>query len=300
MKILIIQFFITTLAFGYKPTLESLLKNNNNPELLKPSVMVSLEVSKGGDKKYLQDVLLYSGNSGLEITTRLTDLTGNVLGVKSQSLFEQSVMKNNPIRSFYFTVLTNQLLNNSQVLLNFLKVNDVSISKSSEKVNKQKITLMEKYRKFLERKRKDPSYDDKNSPLYSTDKEEMKKRMKLFNQDYYLASEKSQLTKRENKIFWLIDKGDFKALYDSNTRELSEISIKNSRVDLEMKFFNYMSPDNKHKFPGKMVVRFNDELYEMKLKSYEPLSINGYQGKKRNFLGAGNLSDDIPEFLRLN
>jgi hypothetical protein len=256
----LIAIFFTTSAFSYAPSIESLLRNNNNDEVTSKSSFVGFKVINQMDQSKNFDLHL----GFTQVASGLT-LTQGLLENKRFPSFNLMVNQRDPHQAFFYVMIENLLRNNSSILINFLKSKGVNVTFNKERINQKKILLMQKYQKFLQAQKKNPSLTEKDSPL-NTKSSEVKE---VYNENFYASMQKAQLIKKKDQMQWLVDAGNFEAIYEHDTRRPVQVSFQFNEKKIMMRFYDFYKPDSKHEFPKRIDLKIGDTgLYTLTLSKF--------------------------------
>ncbi len=281
MKIIFLVLFSFS-SYAYRPTLESLFRNNSNAEFEQPTTNMGFLVRKQDEKEgFYTSIAITENPSGNEIyqVYKQSKETANVIMLKEIPRVD-SLLTEAPEKALFYSLMGMILRNNSELIITTLKRKGLDVAFNREAENRSKKVLLEKYRSFLEKKRLDPEYSDENSPLNSESEEEKKKIMDLYNESYYAGAEKAQMVKEGSFIYWKVIKDGFEALFHSGTRRLHRITYTNDDKVFEMSFSQYFKIDGIHEVPKYISVKYNDEIYVLEAKDYKEYKLNEFQKKK--------------------
>lgn len=283
-KLVLLSFLYSSFVFSYRPTVESLFRNGSNPEVEKPSTSYEFSLLKEGKQSpYIFKVFFSEAPGGTELFQVVRDGTNTVLKTKTLNRLESDLRSVKDEQAIFYAVLNSLLRNNSEVMIGVLKTKGVDVSYNRETVNPEKKVLLEKYRTFLERKKKNPNYSDENSPLFSKSKEEKAEVMKLYNESYYAEAEKALLIKEGDSIYWKVLKNNFEALFDHKSRKLQSLKFGEESSVVKMSFQNYFKIDGKHEVPKYIYVNYKGEVYTLQAREYKSLELSEFQSQKINF-----------------
>ncbi len=292
---------VSTTAYPYRPTLESLFRNNNNANFEQPTTNIGLFVRKQDEKEGFYTSIAFteypSGNEVFQVYKEKKE-TPKVSALKELPRVE-TLLADKPERALFYSFMGMILRNNSEMVISALKRKGLDVAFNREMENKNKKLLLEKYRSFLEKKRLDPEYSDELSPLNGKSDDEKARLMALYNESYYLNAEKAQLVKDGSYVYWKIIKDGFEALFHSGTRRLHKITFKNEDQIFEMSFSRYFKVDGIHEVPQYISVKYDDDIYVLEVKDYKEYKLNDFQKKKiaDKSLVSDSSSLSVPGFL---
>lgn len=232
--------FVAT-SYGYNPTLDSLLRNGENPEVGEMTVMASLkvknlksqdggaEVSPNQNLKYL----IYNQN---ESSPTLIQLEYAANSFKSENLYRvrsfpfnrlSRLVKNNENieQKLFYSVMAHLLRNDGSFLIELLKSQGFPIKENRELVNKEKQRLLGSYRYYL-RKVADGDKTIKN-PLSPEKDDDRLRIQKIFDSPYILEDGLVKRHKNGNHFNWIINIENLYISFD-HAHKLEELSFQTS------------------------------------------------------------------------
>lgn len=147
-------------------------------------------------------------------------------------------------------------MNQSEILVNFLKNIEPNFKTNKEALNQQKVALYKKYHDYLKIIKENPDLKDDESlenPRAPKDEEKMKLVQEIEAQPMYTPSAAVSLKRDENGFFWSLTHNNVQAQFDHGTLFLKQLHIKsvhNYNVDVE-KFILYT---NKFQLPPSFII----------------------------------------------
>lgn len=281
MKYLLL-FFVSFETFAYRPTVESLFRNNNNVEFENPTTRVGFSVRKQNETAgFYTTIAITENRSGNEMYQTFSSEEKAKKINKVQEIPQiETILNQPPEKALFYSLMGMLLRNNSEMIISTLKRKGFDVAFNKEMENKEKKVLLEKYRSFLEKKKLDPEYSDDLSPLNGKDPKEKSEIMALYNQSFYSDAEKAQMVKDGSYIYWKVIKDGFEALFHSATRRLHKISYTKDDNSIEISFLKYFKADGIHEIPKYVNIRLNDEIYVLEVKEYKEFQLNDFQKVK--------------------
>lgn len=296
-KLIYLTFFFTlSFANAGTPTLESLLRNANNPDIEGRTVNAKLRISKTGseidtkdlnflnqteeseEKKITDDMTVrFIINNENEKYPRLTqiDYLGNT--------FSDSVMMSMKTRSFYnlksltpveekiearlfYSTLSMLFNNNNTLFLDLLRYLGVKFKTNKELVNKEKIALLKEYTKYLQALKEKKSEDEQPlNPLKPEDLELRKNYAKIMKSPLIKEDGIVRRVKITDDFFYIVDLNNIYMKFDSD-HKMKELKLKTQSGDISYSFGRYITSSGKSIFPETIYYKGLSGIdYEVKL-----------------------------------
>ncbi|MCB9094799.1 MAG: hypothetical protein H6621_06995 [Halobacteriovoraceae bacterium] len=309
MKKFLILFLITLSMplFAYRPTVESLFRNNNNIEIEKNGSYVLFDIKNlktnetMKSKIYLVDYL-----NKREILQYHTFVTSNGTSSKVSTLkniLTTAWSKTKKSQALFYAVLNMFLKNDSTLIIDFLKKEGIDVTFNIEKIDANKKILLEKYKLYLERKKKNPDLSEEQSPLFGKNPEEKKEIHDLMTKSYYEEAEKAQLVKDGNEMFWKVLKEDFDAWFEASSRRLKKLNFNKNGAHISMSFQGYEIFNGSHEMPKYIYIQDGDDRYYIETKEYYTIDskTSKYEETKINLTKTSSsfTPEKAPSFLIL-
>jgi hypothetical protein len=272
-------------AFAYIPTIDSLFRNGNNIDIGDSTVVASLvitKVSQNENEELITDQPKRSAHKFL--------LTSGVVGISDflqvdyrDALFSKEtineIKRRNKldISSFsgelfetklFYSLLKSLLLNESDLMISFLNKIDPKILPNKKLLNKDQLTLLNKYKKYL--KELSEGTEGLENPLLPID-EEKKEEIKEVLSKSLIADESNIKRLFENKNFYLTYKSDVLELkFENETHQLKNMNIKNGDSEIQVEMMNYVLFTNGFEFPEEISIKLaNGDQFQIVLKKLQ-------------------------------
>ncbi len=274
------------------PSMEGLFRNASNPEwegglgVLKFQVKSSVE---GKIIPHFYKFLLYKEDrektQGPLFHALLVEYSSGQMKpdeILSKFYFEDwkktLAEEGNVERSFLFSVFTMLILNDSEIMGQFLKKYGEGFLFNSETLNPEKRKLLETYKNYLKTTKEDKSLEDSlASPLKSDDPEVQKDLKNLLDARMYQISPAIHSTRVNGKFFWKVDLGPIRALFSNRSHHLKKLTVDVEEKSLDLICSDYIMFDGRHVFPKIFFFKIlNDDLFEIRVLGMEEVKI----GKK--------------------
>lgn len=235
LSVLILSAFVTMNVFAYVPTLESLLRNGENPSLKKNSLYAKLKITESsvtGDESLVrnnQAIKYYLYN---ESASKLVQLEYAANSFKKENLFEQKVLsfqslnrivKNNEKieQKLYYSILAMLLNNDGSFLIDFLKSTGFKVKNNRELLNTRKKNLLTRYKNYL---KTNPENREENNPLRPKDEEAQKRIKELYNSPLISEDGIVKRFKNGDHFSWVVEQEKLYMSFDHN-HHLQELTF---------------------------------------------------------------------------
>lgn len=308
----IIVFLLSISSFAYIPTVESVLKNNSNPDVASTTVAANLilerineeEKSEENDpfEKILFKIVSYQDDSN-KIFTQLNyknTFSKNSLRevVSIGSLDIENFIKNTTVFSqgVFYGVLKVLLRNDSQLLIQSMRNIGINIKTNKELINKPKVDLINRYKEYLNLVKKDPDLEKSlDNPLSPQDEDLKKTVSEIINQPFYIQDENINLVKRNNSFYWQYDAGNANFIVSNETRELRNIKVFLNQQENEINLQDYILFNGTHSFPRRVVINYLGKKYKLTLEKLTHFTESIDQYRKRLIRYEKEVTDANPD-----
>ncbi|GAB4011882.1 MAG: hypothetical protein Fur0010_06980 [Bdellovibrio sp.] len=297
---LILAILLIHQTFAAIPTLEGLLRNPSNKEVVTDTVSLAYRISEDmvagmagiGAKESQQQT---SGYLYQKIYWRLQD--GNpesivILTAKDQTFGERSLIS---VREFNFreygqknaNKVENSLLislfniltiNNSDSMMRVVKVANPGIKSNRELINKELDEYLRKYKEVtasrLGKKGADAIPDE---DPYST---------KSFNKNlanrYYESQENLKLLRTSDSFSWVYEGEKVSFEFDNSNYKLKKFHFNNLEENISFKLGDYVLFDGQHELPKYIVMQKGEfKRFKIDLLEYKNLNLRPIDFQKR-------------------
>lgn len=286
--------FITT-SFAYAPTLESLLRNGENPEIDEMTVLANIrikstkinerdtEVSSNQALKYL----IYNQNPSAPTLVQLEYAANSF---KSENLYRIRTFQFNNIdritknaeqieQRLFYAVLAHLLRNDGSFIIDLLKSQGFPIKENNELVNVQKQRLLASYRYYL-RKVKEGDTTVAN-PLKPEDSDAREKVEQIFNAPYILEDGLVKRHKNGDHFNWIVNTENLYISFDHD-HKLEELSFETSAGKFSVTLGRSIIQGAGMEFPEEVVFKTpNNNEFKMELVSLKKFSDTPARQSKR-------------------
>lgn len=307
MKLLFTILFLSTNAFAYIPTVESLFRHGSNPDVTANGVALTLVVKKieagvKNEGKSEESLLnetknedfykLFYTKLGHDVwklaQTRYDNASfseGSLLEKKYYPNFTAYTIKGTGEESekgLFQGMLISMIFNDGTFLVNYLKSLDVPVKLNGEIINRQKITHLASYKQYLVAINKDrTARKNEVNPLKPEDAAAREKIDLAMNEPMYIDQKQVKLSRENGEIAWLINAGPFEAVVSYKEREIRRIKYKSQLGDYEIICKEYWLANGTHALPRFISVKdFKGEMFQVEI-----LNLRQYIEKESDLIG---------------
>jgi len=290
-KFLILGFLISISTFAYVPTVESLFRHGSNPDLTTNAAMLTFAVRKAdaheerpsSDTSLLKETknedfyrLYFSKykDDALKISqTRYEDKSfseTSLMEKKYYPNFTQNSIRANAEESekaIFHGVLRSIIFNEGSYILESLKRLGVPVKLNREILNKAKVELLASYKQYLITINKDKdarkTLENPLSPKAADQRDYVNNLMK---ESMYVDQDNVKIAKDDSDLGWMVNAGDFEAVFNYQTRDLVRIKYKTELGELEIQCKDYFLSNGQHRLPKYIILKdYKGEVFQIEL-----------------------------------
>jgi len=283
---------ITTSAYGYIPTVESLLRHGSNPDVNVNGISLTLTVkniqpnesstSSNNDTSLLKDerdqdfykIFFTKTEDGLKVVqTRYSNSS-----FSESSLEHKTYIPNlNPFtlkssvesaeKGVFFGLLKSLAFNNGSHLINYLKSLGVPVKLNNEIINREKVEFLAEYKRYLVLINNDRNAKKTEvNPLYPTDPAARDRVNAIMASPMYTDTNQVKLSKEDGQMVWVVEAGAFNTVVTHSSREIQSMSYKSIAGEFEIHCKDYWLVDGSHSIPRYIMVKtFNGQKYQVEI-----------------------------------
>lgn len=254
-------------AFSYTPSFDSLLRNGNNVDIGTNTVIANLtiqEIDPENNQPIKNEDIITRETLKLLILNEKEDYPklcqinykGGVMSDASLVNYEQrsfrrvsEVIRNdeNVDGQFFYAALSMLLNNDSAMLIEYLKKHNSNVKKNSELVNKEKFSLLRKYKNYLIES-KDEEKEGLENPLKPIS-EDKQARVEEIKKENFLNNDRLvKKIKLEDDFYWIVDNNGLYARF-GNDHRLKELRVKTALGDIELVLGKFVLHGSQIEFP---------------------------------------------------
>lgn len=264
-------------AWGYTPTLESLMRNGANPDLDGQTVLaefslerIEKELNDDGDgqshDQHSQGMIvneyqphyfkmLFSNEQSRPrfVQVRYEGLSASDARMKSVDYipgmgFSTMKFKAEEIeKKFFYSLMLSLVNNQSYMMVSLLKEMGIENVANREKVNEQQRYYLQSYINFL--KRGDGEDPELANPLKPADTELAEKVDQVMKMPFLRPSKDMQRVKVGKKFFWQFEKEGLRAVYSHDNHRLLSLELKTEWGKLAVECDRYILFGKGMEFP---------------------------------------------------
>lgn len=302
-KIKLILLISVSTSFASIPTAEGLFRNGNNAEVNATMIMVKTVVdsrvssvlmekpaeevstveeseaiteeakpvhvkfllsSENGERVQLLQAIYSSGKMG----------QSSLMDVRYFSNLEEKIKKSTTQLGMFYSLLTSLVLNRSDEVNTFLKLNSKNYKSNKELVDPEKKALYVRYQRYLKLIKEDESLKETMSnPMKPEDPEIAKNIGMVKDKPFMLRDENVALKKTANGFKWVINLDVMEAVFDNTTHRLEKLSYGKVDRNINFNFDDYILFDGTHELPKNIKVITPTEEVEVRITSLNHLNI---------------------------
>lgn len=293
------------------PTTEGLFRNANNAEISANLVMVKLILSSKasnqlletpvGDlaeekitegateeeqKLYVKFLLSEDGDNRVQAIqalysdSKMTD--SSLFDVRYFSNLKNKIKTSDKVQGLFYATLSSLTLNRSEEMAAFLKVNSKTFKSNEELIDREKMALYEKYKRYLSLVKEDETLKETmDNPMKPNDDEgkELVKAIKkrpFMNKDPFVS-----LVKDQNGFFWKAENDVLTAIFENKTMRLERISYGNVSKNIKLSLDDYILFDGSHELPKTIKLDTPTMFVEMRTSSLSHLMLRNKKMPQR-------------------
>jgi hypothetical protein len=288
-----------------KPTIEGLIRNGNNPELIGNLVMVKLAIEEIANHEILQKTNVENAE---EFKAKLEPLLMErkvepkfikfVFSLEKkdkigliQLEYSDGSMKNEFLdkvgyfpnlikdvdldakleRSLFYSLVTMFSLNDSRTMSALFKKLDLEYKTNKELMNPEKISLLNRYKLYLGKIKESPEEKEELiNPLKPQDEELNQKVKEVLGSSMYHKGEKVSLIRKGGKFFWEVALTNINALFTNDEQRIENLKIRTIDGEIKTTFGEYLLFNGIQELPKIMMIKsLNHRIYKAKFIDYK-------------------------------
>jgi hypothetical protein len=261
---------------AYVPTVESLFRHGNNPDVTTNAIMVSAKVTLAN--QFLDKVEGAPTESALWVrwiynVTGTGKLKLTQLIYRSQAMVEASLVDKVYVaelspqsfgttpeaseRGLFMGLMNSLLINDGSFMVEFLRQRGIPVQLNSEILNRDKRALLARYRTWLLKTKGGRVAGGEESPLAPTQgKEEVEA---LMSASMYLDTKQVTLARYEGEPAWQVKADIFDAWVSDASREVRQVALRTPTQESEFQCRDYILFNGTHSFPRQILVKGQHE-----------------------------------------
>ncbi|MCK5072096.1 MAG: hypothetical protein KAQ98_01630 [Bacteriovoracaceae bacterium] len=229
------------------------------PEKIQPAKYLTYIFSLQNEHRIQMLQILYGSrtmsNSSIESVHYISDL--------NQKINEETQDE----RSLFYSLLFTLVLNKSDGFVHFLRNNGIAFVSNKDMMNKDKIKLLGKYKKYLLAVKDDDQLRaSTESPMQPENEEQKINVDEIMRSNMYKKSQNVTLVKGDGEFYWKIELQNFIGRFSNEKKLLRDISYMSDQGKIEIMIGNYILFNGVHQLPKVIVFknRFK-KLYKIRM-----------------------------------
>ena len=153
-------------------------------------------------------------------------------------------------RNIFYSLLVMYGLNNSDGISNILKKHSSNFISNKESLNKEKVELYDRYKKYLMAIRNDETIKEQlTSPMESEDEEEKKRIAEIKSKSMYQENEVLSLEKEGREFVLNLKLDGVSAKFSNEEHRLLSLKVSKGTSEVETHFSDYILFNGRHELP---------------------------------------------------
>lgn len=310
-------FFVLSSAHAYVPTVESLFRHGSNPEITAEGIALNLTVkqlnpsekteSANGDASLLSNereedfYKIYFSRSNYNDTVRVAQ-TRFSRADQSDASLEHKVYYSNFTphtlradvaqleKGLFYSVLKSLVLNDGAHIVQYLKTLEVPVRLNNEIINREKVEFLAEYKRYLVTINKDRNARKTEvNPMRPEDPAARERVDHIMALPMYVDTEQVKLGRDGGNISWIVNAGNFEAVFSYKLRDLYKIKFKSAAGDFEILCKDYWLANGTHSLPRFILLKsLNGQSYQVEL-----TGLRHYMEKEGDFVKRLNNWDQV-------
>lgn len=284
MKYFIAALLTSLSALAYVPTVESLFRHGNNPEVTTNAIMVSAKVAphslfeeKVPSEKPQDLWVRWIYNVTPQGRLKLTQLLYRSPSMTDASLVDKVFISELSPRSFgttpnalerglFVSLLNSLLINDGSFLVDFLRTKEISVRKNEELINLEKKNLLLRHRSWLQKNNGGRGAPAEDSPMTPADPSERARVEQILAAPMYQDTKQVTLTRHQGLPAWHVKAEGFEAWVDDDKRQIQQVLMRSGPGEIELQFRDYLLLNGVHSMPRLITVKgLQDQLWQLEV-----------------------------------
>lgn len=291
-------FLYSTFAIASIPLPESLFRNGSNQNITKSTVVVKFKVRdlsdqmqsseldpsvgeegqvniSAGNQQQLMDkdkfYRLYFFSEGNQVSLLQVEYSQPAMRAKhiKRVVYEPNLMERlrklsyDLDKNLFYSTMMSQMLNRADGIINFLHSQGIRLKRNNELLDKEKLELLARYKKYLKLIRATPTLPIR-SPLRPKGSEARQQVDEIMGRPLYTPTEDVRLIKSRRRFYWLLDLSRFRAYFSNEEHQLSQLEYFYENKSFSMDLQDYILFDGVHELPKNITLQAtNSKVYVM-------------------------------------
>ncbi|MCR9203892.1 MAG: hypothetical protein NXH75_04900 [Halobacteriovoraceae bacterium] len=313
-KKIVLSLIISLISLSLKastPTTEGLFRNANNAEISANLIMVKLilsskvsnqlletpvgnlpeeKITEGAteeeQKFYVKFLLSEDGDNRVQAIQaiytdpKMTD--SSLFDVRYFSNLKNKIKTGDKAQGLFYATLSSLTLNRSEEMAVFLKVNSKNFKTNEELIDREKMALYEKYKRYLSLVKEDETLKETmDNPMKPND-DEGKELVKAIKKRPFMNKDPNvSLVKDQNGFFWKAENDVLTAIFENKTMRLERLSYGNLSKNIKLSLDDYILFDGSHELPKTIKIDTPAMFVEMRTSSLTHLMLRNKKMPQR-------------------
>lgn len=249
------------------PSVEGLFRNPNSQEIDGDLIVIKAIIQKDATEeqeyspRYLKFIFSLEGESKVQFLQ--AEYSSGKMDNQSltKTLFIRDLMpkifKDEVLeRNLFYSYLVMYGLNSSDGISNILKKYSTNFISNKDALNKDKIELYDRYKKYLMAIRNDETIEEQlTSPMDSEDEEEKKKIQELKSSNMYSNNETLSLGKEGRDFVLNLNLDGVSAKFSNEEHRLLNFKVIKGTAEVETFFADYILFNGRHELPKNILLK---------------------------------------------
>ncbi len=279
-------------AFAYVPTVESLFRRGNNPDITTNAVLLAgkvMLVNPYAEKKEQMEGqpmwVKWVYNITPQGKLKLTQLIYKAASMTEASLVDKTFIADLTPRSFsdspegnerglFLALLNSLLINDGSFMVDYLRSRGATVRLNADIINRDKRALLARYRAWLMRTKGGRAGGGEESPINPSQNAEAVEQ--LMNQPMYEDTKHVTLARYQGEPAWVVKSEGFEAWVGDTNREVKQLIQKSAASDTDIQCKDYILFNGTQSFPRQILVKSQqDQFWQIDFMTIRPFNESG-------------------------
>ncbi|EQC50054.1 hypothetical protein M899_3485 [Bacteriovorax sp. BSW11_IV] len=176
-------------------------------------------------------------------------------------------------RELFYSLMMMFAMNESKYMGNFIKKYSSDFKLNNEMLNREKVKLLDEYKKYLTMIKADPSLKDHvKSPLAKEGEEEAKKIKEIMDSPTYDDNKNVELVKIGENFFWKVKFDNGEMMFSNEEHQLQQMTLNFGGKKINVYALEYLLFDGQHEMPKKIKIEMGDgNTYDVSILVYKDI-----------------------------
>ncbi len=267
-------------TLAYVPSVESIFRHGNNPEVTSNALMLAAKVTavnpflekneqQQGESMWVKWVYNVTPQGKLKLTQliyRSAAMTEASLIDKAfiSELIPQIFVGDSPEkteRGLLLSLFNSMLINDGSFMVEFLKNRGEPVKLNAEIINQEKKLLLSRYRAWLIRTKGGRADGSEESPMVPLNAVEKEKVESILSSPMYEQSPHISLSRYQGAPAWQIKTENFEGWVSDENRYIRQLSLKAGAYETEIQCRDHILYNGTHSLPRQILIKSQQDLY---------------------------------------